>query len=38
MKSKDDELERLIEQRNFLQSIAFPSRESSFQKSDVKPQ
>ena len=38
MKSKDDELERLIEQRNFLQSIAFPSRESSYKKSDVKPQ
>jgi hypothetical protein len=29
MKSKDDEIERLIEERNYLQSKVFPDRRSS---------
>jgi hypothetical protein len=38
MRSKDDELERLIEERNFLQAVAFPNRESSYKKSDAESQ
>jgi hypothetical protein len=38
MRSKDDELERLIQERNFLQAVAFPNRESSYRKFNAERQ